>query len=119
MTGDAVHLLFTYGTLRDPDVQQSLFGRVVPVEADSMPGFRLDYITITDAAVIAASGSDRHPILRTAERTDVVAGACLHLTDEELAAADRYEVDDYTRIQVTLVSGRRAWVYVEAEDPSA
>jgi hypothetical protein len=30
----------------------------------------------------------------------------------ELAAADEYEVDDYTRVAVPLWSGRQAWVYV-------
>lgn len=30
----------------------------------------------------------------------------------ELAAADEYEVDDYTRVAVPLRSGRQAWVYV-------
>jgi Gamma-glutamyl cyclotransferase, AIG2-like len=112
-----VHLIFTYGTLRDPAVQRSLFGRLVPSEDDSMPGFRLDYVTITDPVVIAASGTARHRILRPGTDVDVIDGACLELTDEELAAADRYEVDDYVRVQVTLSSGRRAWVYVSADSP--
>lgn len=110
-----MHLLFTYGTLRDPNVQRSLFGRVVPTEADSMPGFRVDYVTITDSAVVAASGTDRHPILRRGGDSDLVAGACLELTDAELVAADEYEVDDYARVEVALSSGRRAWVYVSAD----
>ncbi|WP_375482615.1 gamma-glutamylcyclotransferase family protein [uncultured Mycobacterium sp.] len=110
-----MHLLFTYGTLRDPDVQRSLFGRLIPCDDDSLPGFRVDQVTITDPAVVATSGSDIHPILRPGTAHDVVAGACLQLSDDELAAADRYEVDDYTRIPVTLTSGRKAWVYVCAE----
>jgi hypothetical protein len=36
------------------------------------------------------------------------------ITPEELAAADRYEVSDYKRIEVTLKSGLVAWVYVKA-----
>jgi gamma-glutamylcyclotransferase (GGCT)/AIG2-like uncharacterized protein YtfP len=111
-----VHLLFTYGTLRDPGVQQSLFGRLVAAAPDSIPGYRLDMLTITDAAVIKASGSDRHPILRRGSPDDAVLGACLELTDDDLAAADRYEVADYTRVAVTLASGNRAWVYVSVEE---
>jgi hypothetical protein len=111
-----MNLLFTYGTLRDPGVQTALFGRLVPAADDAIPGFRLDYVTITDPAVLATSGSDRHPVLRPGGADDRVPGACLELTDAELAAADRYEVDDYTRVQVTLVSGSRAWVYVSADD---
>jgi gamma-glutamylcyclotransferase (GGCT)/AIG2-like uncharacterized protein YtfP len=109
-------LLFTYGTLRDPGVQTALFGRSVPAVDDAIPGFRLEYLAITDPAVVAASGLDRHPILRPSGSDDQVAGSCLELTDEELAAADRYEVDDYTRVRVTLASGRLAWVYMSAED---
>ncbi|GIG86241.1 hypothetical protein [Plantactinospora endophytica] len=33
------------------------------------------------------------------------------MTDDELAAADRYEVDDYHRTLVFLGTGVRAWVY--------
>ena len=111
-----MNLLFTYGTLRDPGVQATLFGRRVPAVDDAIPGFRLDYVTITDPEVLAASGSDRHPLLRPGGVDDQVPGSCLELTDDELEAADRYEVDDYTRVQVTLVSGHLAWVYVSADD---
>ena len=110
-----VERLFSYGTLRQAEVQRELFGRVVPTTDDSLPGFRLDYVVITDPAVIATSGLDRHPILRRGASGDSVAGGCLELTDEELEAADEYEVDDYVRIAVTLASGRGAWVYVAAD----
>jgi hypothetical protein len=36
------------------------------------------------------------------------------ITTEELAAADRYEVSEYTRVLVTLKSGVNSWVYVRA-----
>jgi hypothetical protein len=36
------------------------------------------------------------------------------MPEQELAAADEYEVDDYRRITVSLRSGDRAWVYVFA-----
>ena len=35
--------------------------------------------------------------------------------DEELAAADHYEVDDYQRVEVPLRSGGLGWVYVLAD----
>jgi len=31
---------------------------------------------------------------------------------KELEQADKYEVADYKRVQVTLQSGKSAWVYV-------
>jgi hypothetical protein len=36
------------------------------------------------------------------------------VTQDDLVAADDYEVDDYERIAVGLRSGDRAWVYVFA-----
>lgn len=109
-----VHRLFSYGTLRLPSVQQELFGRPMPTVDDELRGYRLDWVTITDPAVLAASGSDRHPILRLGAPDDSVPGAYLELDEAGLARADAYEVDDYTRIAVTLASGVDAWVYVAA-----
>ena len=109
------HRVFSYGTLRQADVQQSLFGRQVPTVADTLPGYRIDWLTITDPDVIATSGSDRHPILRPGSAADVVPGAYLELDDDELAEADAYEVDDYVRAAVTLGSGTPAWVYLAGE----
>ncbi|MFT4218034.1 MAG: gamma-glutamylcyclotransferase family protein [Micropruina sp.] len=110
-----VHRVFSYGTLRQENVQQALFGRPVVTVADTLPRYRLDWLTITDPEVIATSGSDRHPILRPGSVTDVVAGAYLELDDRELAQADAYEVDAYVRAAVTLGSGTSAWVYLAAD----
>ena len=108
--------VFSYGTLRQPLVQESLFGGHVPTEPDSLPGWRLEWVTITDPEVIRTSGSDRHPILRRGSADDVVEGSVLALGYEwQLGAVDRYEVADYQRIRVTLASGWTAWVYVAAD----
>ena len=106
--------MFSYGTLRQPEVQRALYGREVVTVADALPGYRLEWLLITDPDVIATSGSDRHPILRSGGPSDSVEGAYLALDDTELAATDAYEVDDYTRREVTLESGVTAWVYVGA-----
>lgn len=113
----ATHRVFSYGTLRQPLVQESLFGDHVPTEPDALPGWRLDWVSITDPGVIRTSGSDRHPILRRGAPEDRVDGASLVLGYEwQLRAVDDYEVADYQRIEVTLASGTTAWVYVAAED---
>lgn len=109
------HRLFSYGTLRHPHVQTELFGGPVPTTEDSLPGWRLDWVTITDPDVLATSGEDRHPILHPGSADDHVAGVALEVTDAQLAAADAYEVDDYARTLITLNSGHEAWVYVAAE----
>ncbi len=106
-------LLFSYGTLRQPEVQRATFGREIDGRPDAIVGYELDYVSITDSHVIAASGSDRHPILKPTDRADAaVEGTVFAITEGELAAADEYEVDDYRRIAVPLRSGGQAWVYV-------
>ncbi|KNB52926.1 gamma-glutamylcyclotransferase family protein [Streptomyces caatingaensis] len=108
--------LFSYGTLRQPEVQRSLFGREVAGTPEELPGYRLDTVEITDPHVIALSGSAHHPILRpTGDPADRVAGTALEITEAELAAADDYEVDDYRRTLVPLASGVPAWVYAPAD----
>ncbi|MUL64505.1 gamma-glutamylcyclotransferase [Mycobacterium sp. CBMA 234] len=108
-------LLFSYGTLRQRDVQLTTFGRELGGSDDAIVGYRLDWVTITDPQVIETSGSDRHPILLPGKPNDAVDGSVFEISDAELVAADDYEVDDYQRVQVPLRSGRQAWVYVFAE----
>jgi gamma-glutamylcyclotransferase (GGCT)/AIG2-like uncharacterized protein YtfP len=108
-------LLFSYGTLRQPDVQRATFGRELDGSADAIVGYDLAYVTITDPHVIATSGSDRHPILKPTDRADAaVEGMVFVISEADLAAADEYEVDDYRRIAVPLRSGEQAWVYIFA-----
>ena len=108
-------LLFSYGTLRQPEVQRATFGREIDGRPDAIVGYHLDYVTITDPHVIATSGSDRHPILKPTDRADAaVEGMVFEISEADLAAADEYEVDDYRRITVPLRSGGEAWAYVFA-----
>ena len=107
--------LFSYGTLQQDAVQIANFGRRLEGAADTLPGYRRDWVTITDPEVIAESGSDRHPIVSASDDpADHVDGTVFRITPDELAAADAYEVDDYKRIAVRLGSGLDAFVYVKA-----
>ena len=121
MTDAADVLLFSYGTLRQPEVQLATFGRLLEGREAAVVGFRLEWLTITDPAVIATSGSDRHPLLvpladgaAPDAATGSVAGTVFRITPAELDAADEYEVDDYVRVRVPLDTGEEAWVYVFA-----
>src|SRR5580693_1980258 len=85
-------LLFSYGTLRQRDVQLATFGRELDGQLDAIIGYDLDYVAITDPHVVATSGSDRHPILRPTDRPDAhVDGTVFTISEAELAAADEYE----------------------------
>jgi gamma-glutamylcyclotransferase (GGCT)/AIG2-like uncharacterized protein YtfP len=113
---EPTELLFSYGTLRHRDVQLATFGRELEGRPDAIVGFELDRVVITDPHVIATSGSARHPVLKPTSRADAtIEGAVFAVDAADLAAADEYEVGDYTRVAVPLRSGREAWVYVFAD----
>lgn len=99
-------LLFAYGTLLDPAVQQRVFGRQLDGTPDTLAG-------VVHSTLAAGDGSDdRWPDLAATGRPeDVVHGRVLTLGDDELTAADAYETAAYTRTVVTLDSGTHAWVY--------
>ncbi len=109
----ADQLLFSYGTLQNPDVQLDTFGRLLDSEDDILPGYTVDYAEIEDPRIVDVSGADVHPIVRpTGNPLDKVTGRALWVTEDELDAADEYEVALYRRAPVILASGRAAWVYV-------
>lgn len=93
--------LFVYGTLMNPLIQQRVFGRTAPGEADRLVGFRKDLIHL---------GSGVYPIIRP-EAGAVVEGMVIEVTPAELKLIDRYEGPAYRRVRVTLGSGREGWVY--------
>jgi len=114
---DADRWLFSYGTLRQPEVQLANFGRLLEGRDDVLEGYALSMIEITDPDVIAISGSNRHPLVRrTGEPGDRVEGVVFRVTAAEIAAADAYETSDYVRVTVTLASGLEASVYVNRPD---
>lgn len=111
----ADQLLFSYGTLQQPEVQLDTFGHLVDAEDDVLPGYTVDYAEIEDRRVVDLSGTSVHPVVRaTGNPLDKVVGKALWVTEDELDASDEYEVALYRRVSATLASGRRAWVYVSA-----
>ena len=105
--------IFSYGTLRQPEVQRANYRRLLDGEADALVGYRVKPLTISDPEVVRMSGKDVHTIACfTGNPLDRIDGMLFEVTAEELAATDGYEVDAYARLEVTLASGRRAIVYV-------
>ena len=105
MTGDKKFALFSYGTLREPEVQRAVFGRTVPGDADRLHGF---------AKVPILIAGEPYVTLRPSPGA-VVEGMVLQVTEAELSAADIYEGSaDYRRVKVSLASGRDVFVYRSA-----
>jgi gamma-glutamylcyclotransferase (GGCT)/AIG2-like uncharacterized protein YtfP len=108
--------LFSYGSLRQPQVQIANFGRLLEGHADTLREYSMSGLKITDPEVVRISGASRHTIVRfSGNPSDVVTGMVFRVTAEELAKADAYEVSDYRRVAVQLSSGRKAFVYVASK----
>ena len=119
-TASDIQLLFSYGTLQLEAVQLATFGRKLNGAADGLPGFEHSLVKIEDASVVSASGKTHHPIIRfTGRASAIVYGTAFEVTREELQRADAYEVSEYKRVSLTLLSGARAWVYIDAREENA
>jgi gamma-glutamylcyclotransferase (GGCT)/AIG2-like uncharacterized protein YtfP len=95
--------LFVYGTLQDPQVQTTVFGRIVLGSPDTLIGYRRSEITI-DGVVHA---------IAIVDSAQSLPGQVIEVAADELSQIDRYEGEEYRRIRVRLRSGRQAWVYCE------
>jgi gamma-glutamylcyclotransferase (GGCT)/AIG2-like uncharacterized protein YtfP len=113
MSGVRAVRLFAYGTLQQREVQLATYGRELAGTADALTGYQLEPLHITDPQVVRLSGKAVHKIARaTGDPADRIPGMLFELSEAELAATDRYEVDAYARVEVTLESGARAFAYV-------
>lgn len=98
-------VLFAYGTLQDPAVQERLFGRVVESAPDELLDFAIEPVSLPGGVFsIAIRQPGSH-----------VNGSVLFLSDEELRRADAYEPAPYVRICAELESGLAAWLYARGE----
>ncbi|MBZ0275551.1 MAG: gamma-glutamylcyclotransferase [Anaerolineae bacterium] len=98
-----MELIFTYGTLQDPVIQQAILGHTMQGRADTLEGFRKSQL---------AFGREVYPII-VPDPTESVAGIVYEVTADELVMMDHYETSAYRRIRVTLKSGLESWVYAE------
>ncbi|MCC4906688.1 gamma-glutamylcyclotransferase family protein [Microbacterium sp. cx-59] len=120
MPGSADQLLFAYGTLLRPTTQLDVFGRLVHADDDILPGYALRYCDGEDPRAADPTAHTVLPLLRpTGSELDKVPGQLLHLSPDELDAADEFQVPLYRRARVTVASGRRAWLYLRRPEATA
>lgn len=99
----ATHLLFTYGTLQEKEVQLGVFSRTLTGMDDELTHYQISKTKV----------SGQYPTLEfTNEKEHRIKGKVYVLAPTELERADRYEGEAYKRIQVTLASGKKAWAYI-------
>lgn len=105
--------IFSYGTLRQENVQLATFGRLLSGQEDKVKGFRLDEVEITDFDVISKSGKNIHKIMvHTGIDSDLVEGVIFEISKDELKIADNYEVEEYKRKKLSTINGNEVWVYI-------
>ena len=109
--------LFSYGTLQRDDVQLELFGRLLHGTKDILKNYKIASIEIKDESFLA-KGEERFQktLVISEDDADFIEGTIFELSAKELSLADTYEPDNYHRIQVTLQSGKEAWIYRANEE---
>jgi gamma-glutamylcyclotransferase (GGCT)/AIG2-like uncharacterized protein YtfP len=99
--------LFAYGTLKDKDIQETIFGRILTGTPDTLTGYTIQEITIEEEF-----GMANYPIITaTHNPEDRINGILYVLSEKELQLADTYEGLHYKRIEVALHSNEIVWVY--------
>lgn len=98
--------LFSYGSLRQADVQKQIIGRTIIEIPDSLDGYNTSTIELYGRT---------YPILIT-DKDHSINGVVLSISPDELAKIDEYETDAYQRVKVTLRSGKSVWVYQKPQE---
>jgi len=94
--------LFVYGTLKKPEVQKSVFGRIAKTSADILLGYTKSKIKIDKT----------YPIILP-KKGSYIKGMVFLVSSKELKLIDEYETNSYRRQKVFLKSGESAWVYTK------
>ncbi|MEL6403499.1 MAG: gamma-glutamylcyclotransferase family protein [Chloroflexota bacterium] len=92
--------LFVYGTLKNEIVQHKVLGRAVPMEADILMGYAIDWDIFPP-----------YPVA-TPDDDGTIEGFVLEVMKNDLTHLDHYEGTAYLRVDVTLDSGKQVWVYI-------
>ena len=99
--------LFAYGSLREEEVQKTVFGRILKGVPEKLSGYAVKQIEIEEEF-----GIETYPIIVPSEdNEDAIHGIVYELTLEELQLSDTYEGNSYTRIEVPLQSKQMVWAY--------
>ena len=103
--------LFAYGTLKDKEIQERIFGRILKGTPDNLIGYVIKEIQIEEEF-----GIIQYPIITETKNSDeIINGICYQISKQEIELADIYEGLHYNRIEVQLESNEMAWTYTAVE----
>ena len=94
--------LFVYGTLKKPEVQKSVFGRIAENSSDILLNYTRSKIKIDKVYPIILPKKEKY-----------IRGLVILVSSKELKLIDKYETNSYRRQKVFLKSGKAAWVYTK------
>ena len=99
--------LFTYGTLQNDDIQETIFGRQLQGTPEILIGYVIKEIQIEEEFGIV-----HYPIImETNNPEDTINGIVYEITSIDLRQADLYEGLHYKRVEVHLQSNEMVWAY--------
>ena len=99
--------LFAYGSLKEEEVQETVFGRILEGVPETLQQFVVKEIKIEEEY-----GIESYAIISaTQNQEDSISGILYETSFRELELADTYEGKHYKRIEVLLKSNQKAWVY--------
>jgi hypothetical protein len=104
-----------HGSLEARAVELTTNGRLLFGQPDSVAGFGTTWVVSDDPEIVAIYGRRHFPALvRTGHGKDRVSGSVYAVTSAELQEIDGHSIMGARREAVLLVSGRSAWVYLNA-----
>ncbi len=101
--------LFSYGTLRSKEIQRQVFNIILTGTPDQLLGHKLKSLQIEEEFGMA----DYVVVIPSTDPSDIIHGVTFDVSTAELAKVDIFESNAYKRVQVTLMSGIVAWIYIE------
>ena len=102
--------LFSYGTLQSKEIQMQVFNKLLSGTEDQLVGYKLKDLQIEEEF-----GMEDYFVAMPSENLlDTVSGIAFTVSSEDLIKADQFESNAYKRIQITLQSGTKAWIYIES-----
>ena len=97
-------LLFVYGTLKSPKIQKQILGKIYKSKKDTLIGFTADSVEIENKSYLALIPN---PQMETE-------GEVIEVQETDLKKLDKYETNAYERVEITLKSGTKSYVYIKS-----
>ena len=102
-----IETLFIYGSLRDKEVQEQLFGKHLDTTPQTLQGYK-KIPTYIEGQRYATILPDPH---------HTVEGDIILVSEEELKKIDSYEYPEFQRKPIEI-EGKKVWVYIFDEVPT-